>query len=167
MGRDKRNERRFGHWTQMIRHTMEEPAWRALSTSAQSLYVWLKFEWRGTDFNNNGQIRLSVRQAAERLGVGRDAAANAFRDLQAKGFIVQTELACLGIGGAAKSPAYEITELKLPHADRERKLFQNWQPGKDFPVQYATANNPRGANGRQQSGKVVRLRQKKIPSRKS
>lgn len=138
------------HWTKLIRHSLEEPAWRALSTTAQALYPWLKFEWRGVDANNNGKIRLSVRQAGERLGVRPATAALAFHDLQRKGWIVQTEAACLGIEGAAKSPAYELTELKMPGAERDgRKLYRDWRPGHDYPVAGTSANNPTGRNGRQ------------------
>lgn len=136
------------HWTKMIRHTMEEPAWTELSTTAQALYPWLKFEWRGAGANNNGNLRLSVRQAAARLGVWPDTAAEAFRDLQRKGFIVQTSAASLGVEGEAKSPTYEITELKMPGAEGDgRKLYREWKPGKDFPVASANANNPSGRNG--------------------
>lgn len=137
------------HWTKLLRHTMEEPAWRALSTTAQALYPWLKLEWRGPDANNNGKIRLSTRQAGERLGVRPDTAAAAFRDLQRKGFIVQTEHAYLGVEGAAKAPAYELTELKMPGAERDgRKLYQDWKPGQDFPVYEMASNNPCGNNGK-------------------
>lgn len=160
MGKDKRNDR-AEHWTKMIRHTMEEPAWRALSSTAQALYPWLKLEWRGPEANNNGKIRLSTRQAAERLGVTHVTAARAFHELQAKGFIVLTEHARLGIEGAAKSPAYELTELKMPGAERDgRKLYRDWKPGRDFPVHVTSANNPRGINGRKASGTVVKLRPK-------
>ena len=132
------------HWTKLLRDTMEEPAWKALSSAAQALYPWLKLEWKGADFNNNGKIRLSVRQASTRLGVGRDTAARAFHDLQAKGFIIVTEPARLGLSGEAKSPAYEITELKTPSLDQShgRKLYTEWRPGHDFPVHKAAANNP-------------------------
>lgn len=138
------------HWTRMIRSAMEEPAWRALSPVAQALYPWLKLEWRGPDANNNGKIRLSVRQAAARLGVTPDTAGRGFHDLQRKGWIVQTEAACLGMEGAAKSPAYEITELKMPGSDLHhgRKLYQDWQKGHDFPVAEVASNNPKGSNGR-------------------
>jgi len=136
------------HFTKLLRHTMEEPAWRALSTTAQALYPWLKLEWRGPDANNNGKIRLSVRQAAARLGVRPDTAAEAFRDLQRKGFIFQTEAASLGVDGEAKSPAYELTELKMPGAERDgRKIYRNWTPEEEFPVISANANNPKGKNG--------------------
>lgn len=140
------------HWTKLIRTTMETPAWRALSSTAQALYPWLKLEWRGPDANNNGKIRLSTRQAGEKLGVIPDTAAKAFLDLQRKGFIVQTEAACLGVEGAARSPAYEITELKMPGSDGDgRKLYRDWRPGNDFPVLSANANNPTGNNGRRKT----------------
>ena len=148
MGRRNREERPE-HWTQLIRKTMEEPAWRALSTTAQALYPWLKFEWKGRDYNNNGKIRLSVRQAAERLGVTPGTAALAFHDLQRKGWIFQTEAACLGLEGAAKSPAYELTELKMPGTTGDgRKLYRQWCEGRDFPVAGVAPNNPMGRNGR-------------------
>lgn len=139
------------HWTKLIRHTMEEPAWRALSSSAQASYPWFKLEWRGPEANNNGKIRLSVRQLAQRLGVVPDTAAEAIRDLQRKGFLFQTEQACLGVDGAAKSPAYELTEIKMPGTEKQqdgRKLYREWRPKHDFPVQGAGINNPNGANGR-------------------
>ena len=44
--------------------TLDTPAWRALSTAAQALYPWLVMEFKGKNYNNNGKIRLSVRQAA-------------------------------------------------------------------------------------------------------
>lgn len=145
-GRQDRQE----HFTKMIRNFMEEPAWRALLPAAQALYPWLKLEWRGPDANNNGSIRFSTRQAGHSMGVRPDTASRAFHDLQAKGFLVLTEHACLGVGGAAKSPSYEITEIPLPYADRRegRKLYKQWKPGSDFPVQRAAAHNPTGANGK-------------------
>ncbi|ERP98782.1 hypothetical protein Q669_00560 [Labrenzia sp. C1B10] len=141
------------HHTSMIRATMEEPAWRALSPVAQALYPWLKLEWHGPKFNNNGKIRLSVRQAAERIGVALNTAAKGFHDLQAKGFIVVTEPACLGLEGEGNTPSYEITELGLPHSDRSegRKLYRAWKVGRDYAVHKATANNPHGKNGRQKN----------------
>ncbi|MEM9130159.1 MAG: hypothetical protein AAGA97_10620 [Pseudomonadota bacterium] len=57
----------FEQFAMMRREFMEEPAWRALSPTAQALYPWLRLEWKGADFRNNGKIRLSVKRAAERL----------------------------------------------------------------------------------------------------
>ncbi|WP_417729124.1 hypothetical protein [Roseovarius sp.] len=157
MGRDKRNEIRAEHFTKLVRNTMETPAWRALSPVAQALYPWLKLEWRGPQSNNNGKIRLSVRQAADRLGVGINTAARAFHDLQAKGFIVVTEHARLGIEGQATSPAFEITEIALPYSDKTagRRLFRDWQEGADYPLHKAIVHNPKGS--RKKQNPVIKL----------
>jgi hypothetical protein len=150
MGRDRKNEAQGEHFTKMTRSLMQTPAWRAMSPTAQMLYLWLKLEWKGPQHNNNGRISLSVRQAADRIGISRNAAARAFHDLQAKGFIVAVERAHLGLSGEAKAPKYELTELPLPmgQSNQGRRLFREWRPGADFPVITASANNPTGKNGK-------------------
>jgi hypothetical protein len=131
------------------RRLFDSPAWRALSTAAQALYPIIRLEWKGQNNNNNGQIRLSVRQAMEKTGMGKNAAQRAFHDLQAKGFLHITELGALGISGNAKAPSFEITELPLRHSDDRggRRLFDLWRKGHDYPVQKHPANNPNGRNG--------------------
>ena len=142
-----------GHCTVLPRSLLAEPAWRALPTIAQALYPWLKLEWHGARYNNNGKLRLSVRQAAERMGVGINTAARAFQELQAKGFAVVTERACLGIEGMARAPSFELTEIPLPHSDRAegRKLYRHWRPGHDFLVVKHATNNPEGRNGQRRN----------------
>lgn len=136
------------HFTKMLRATMEEPAWQELSPVAQALYPWLKLEWKGPQANNNGNISLSVRQAAARLGVSRNTATNAFHDLQAKGFIAVTKPARLGLSGEAKCTSFELTELAMPNHELShgRKLYREWRKGHDFPVHKTMANNPLGRN---------------------
>ena len=116
-------------------------AWRALSLKAQALYPWLKLEWKGPKANNNGKISLSVRQAAECMGVSNDTAAKAFHELQAKGFIVVIQPASLGVHGKGKCPEYEITEIARPPNNGGRYLFRDWKPDCDFPVIKANASN--------------------------
>ncbi len=140
------------HFTKLLRTTMQTDAWRALSPKAQALYPWFKLEWHGPRMNNNGAIRFSVRQAAQALGVrSNDTAASAIHELQAKGFLVVRELARLGTSGAARSTAFEITELSMPHSENAsgRKLYLEWAPNNDFPIQKMSANNPLGRNGKQ------------------
>ncbi|MEX0319028.1 MAG: hypothetical protein AB3N21_13805 [Ruegeria sp.] len=151
MGRDRKNEQRGEHWTKLVRNMMETPAWRALSPVAQALYPWLRLEWHGPDNNNNGRIGLSVRQAAERLGVTRNTAANGFRELQAKGFIAVTRPPKLGDSGVASSPLFELTEISLPTSRRDggRRLYKQWSEGADFPVVKAPIHNPMGTNGKE------------------
>ena len=162
MGRDRKNEQQTEHWTKMIRSTMETPAWRALTTTAQALYPWLKMEWKGPQANNNGKISLPVREAAERLGCGRDTAARGFHDLQAKGFLLLTSHGRM-VEGKGAPPTYEITELAVPGCDSHsgKKLYLHWRPGHDFPVSGHAPVNPTGRNGREyktpssKSGRVV------------
>ncbi|MFO1176562.1 MAG: hypothetical protein U1E48_15405 [Paracoccaceae bacterium] len=145
-GRDKRE-----HGTFVRRAFMEMPAYRALSAKAQILYLWLKLEWKGEKYNNNnnGRIRLSLRQAASRIGIGINAAGDAFHDLQAKGFIVCTELGALGVTGEARGPSFELTEIVMPGSGSHvgSMLYKDWQPGHDFPVARHNVNNPSGRNG--------------------
>jgi hypothetical protein len=148
MGREKRNEGATDHYTKLVRNTMQTDAWRALSASAQALYPWVKLEWRGPQANNNGKIRLSVRQASKCMGCNPDTAARAFRDLQEKGFLHVTEAARLGLTGDAKGSTYELTELPLPNSDNHsgRRLYLKWVKGSDFPVAYvamSSGGNPK------------------------
>lgn len=137
------------HFAKLPRRIMETPAWRALSPNAQALYPWFLLEWKGLDFNNNGKIRMSVRQAARALGVTPDTAARAIRDLQAKGFILMKELPCLGIEGAGKSPAFELTDVPLPSSGtyEGKRTYREWRLGHDIPVPKIATNNPEGRNG--------------------
>ena len=100
-------------------------------------------EFKGAEFNNNGQISLSVRQAAERMGVARDTAAKAFHDLQAKGFIVVKKGASLGVEGHGKCPEYEITFITTLHKEAS-KLYLDWSEGEDFPIFAHPVKNPTG-----------------------
>lgn len=115
---------------------MSTEAWRAMTPKAQMLYVWLRLEWKGVKFNNNGEIRLSYRQAASRIGIGVNAAMRAFHELQAKGFIVVTKMGALGVAGMARGPSYELTEIGIPGTQSRspRRLYLKWTPKNDFEI---------------------------------
>ena len=114
---------------------MDNPAWRALSTAAQAPYPWLVLEFKGKKFNNNGQIRLSVRQATLKMGISKDTVSWAFRDLQAKGFLLVVEGASLGVSGMGKKTEYEITKITTPsNLLKAGDDFKNWSKGNDFDV---------------------------------
>ena len=144
MGKSNRRQDKYEHFTKMIRPMMLTDAWKALSPTAQALYPWIKFEWKGEKANNNGKISLSVRQAADCLGVTKDTAARAFQDLQAKGFLVVTEAASLGVHGHGKCFKYEITEIARPPNRVGSRLYKSWSQGNDFEVVKAVAANPTG-----------------------
>ncbi len=138
------------HGTFVTRRMLQTSAWRALSPKAQALYLWVKLEWHGPRFNNNGKLQFSCRQAALAMGIGVNAAMIGFRELQAKGFIVVTRPGALGVEGEARGPSYELTEVPLPGSSNQigRRLYEQWSEGKDFAVIKHQANNPTGRNGR-------------------
>lgn len=146
------------HFTKMFRATLQTPAWAALSASAQALYPFVKLEWHGPNFNNNGRIRFSYRQAAKALGATPNTAMRAFHDLLAKGFLVVTEMGALGLDGDARGPTYEVTEIEMPGKPRGsgRELFRQWREGKDFPFPKHHQNNPAGKNGRKTPSSKLR-----------
>ena len=132
-----------GKFTKIILRTINTNAWRDLPTKSQSLYMWLKLEWKGDKYNNNGKIALSCRQAANKMGVSINTAASAFRELQAKGFIVVTRTSFLGVEGEARLQYYEITELPLPMEAQGRHLYARWTPGNDYPIISPVKPKPR------------------------
>ena len=132
-----------GKFARLPLTVIHTPAWRALSLSAQALFPWLLMEFKGKKYNNNGKISLSVRQAAERMGVARDTAAKAFRDLQAKGFIVVKKGASLGVAGHGKCPEYEITFIATLQKEAS-KLYLDWSEDEDFPIFAHPVKNPTG-----------------------
>ncbi|MCK0126063.1 hypothetical protein MWU76_16855 [Gelidibacter sp. F2691] len=143
---DKNGSSLNPHGTYVRREVMETPAWRAMSANSQMLYIWLKLEWKGSKNNNNGKIRLSCRQAALRLGVSTNTAMKAFHDLQAKGFIVISEMGALGSVGHARGPNLELTEIEMPNVP-PRLLFRSWKPDREFEVVRHRVNNPNGPRG--------------------
>lgn len=156
MGRDRKNENKPRGKVAILRLTlMETAAWVKLSCQAKALYPLLLLEWKGPNANNNGKIQLSVRQAAEKLGIGINTAARAFHQLQAHGLIVVRQGAVLGVKGHATAPEYELTEIAMPGHLEGRKLFKDWKSGADYPVQKAAIHNPAGATKKQNP--VIRL----------
>lgn len=145
--RTGRNDK--AHYFTMERSFLEKPAWRALSLSARAIYPFLRLEWHGPNCNNNGRIQLSVRQAAQKAGIGVNTAQRAFQDLQAKGYLHVTLTGALGITGEARGPSFEITELSMPGSNRHggRRLYEAWTEGNDFPIISHNVNNPTGKNG--------------------
>jgi len=144
----KGRSKRGGHYTAIPHRTIDNVAWQALPCTAQALYVVLRFEWKGKQFNNNGKIRFSTRQAARALGISINTAARAFHALQAKGFIRVTQIGALGVEGEARGPSYELTDIAMPGEPVGSCLFRQWKEGCDLEVIRHNANNPKGRNGK-------------------
>lgn len=63
---------------------MERPAWRTLSVGARSLLWELRALYHGY---NNGELYLSVREAARRLNADKSTVSRWFKELQDRGWI--------------------------------------------------------------------------------
>ena len=131
--KDHRGRAQADHGTYVPRRLLSSDAWRAMSPKAQMIYIWLRLEWKGSKFNNNGKIRFSYRQAARCLGIGVNAAMRGFHELQAKGFIVVTQMGALGVEGEARGPSYELTDIGMPNTPPSN-LYLKWRPGNDFEI---------------------------------
>ena len=149
-----------GKYTIITLDLIQNDAYVALSMTAKAALPIIRLEWCGPKNNNNGKIRLSVRQLAKVLGCTANTAAKALQDLQRKGFIVVKEAAKLGLSGSAKGHVYELTELPIvgqadgptkSAAFKGRNLYKDWQVGKDYPIANVNINNPFGKNGRLQT----------------
>jgi hypothetical protein len=115
---------RLAPFVPLLKDTLSAPAWRAMSHGARSLYVALKLRY-SSNFNNNGRIFLSQRDAATELNSHHTQIARWFRELRHYGFIVMTDAGCLGVDGKGKAPHWRLTELGYMR-DPPTKEFMRW-----------------------------------------
>ena len=99
------------------------PAYLSLSCPARAVLTEVTRIYKG---NNNGQLGLSVRRAAERCNVARGTAQRSFVELQERGFI---ELATKG-AFSRKSPHASEWRLTFHTCDKTGELpskaFMRW-----------------------------------------
>ena len=69
---------RLYHWL------TRSPAWCSLAAQSRAIYLEIAQRFYGI---NNGEISLSVREAARLVHVAKDTATKCFHELEAKGFI--------------------------------------------------------------------------------
>ncbi len=99
------------------------PAYRHLSCYGRALLI--EFIYRHTG-GNNGSVIMSVREAADRLGVALNTALKALAELQDKGFI---RLAKAGSFDLKRRHATEWTLTMFAVGDiKPTKDFVNWKP---------------------------------------
>ncbi len=105
------------HWM------LKTPAWQSLPTAPRALYVELAQRYNGY---NNGEISMSVREAARLLHIANDTATKAFRELEAKGFIRRN--VC---GSFNWKIRHATTWILTEHAFADQlatKEFATWRP---------------------------------------
>ena len=100
------------------------PAYRGLSCYARCLHTELHRRFNGT---NNGDIVMSVRQAAALLNCNKDTANNAFKELEAKGFIRPNQKGAFD--HKARHATTWILAEKAHNGELATKDFMRWRPG--------------------------------------
>ena len=98
-------------------------AWQSLNPAARAAYLEFGLIYDGT---NNGYLALAVRQLGDRLGVGKDVAARALRDLQDRGFIECCEASSFNRKNRA-SKQWRLTEFQCDRTNNlPSKRFMSW-----------------------------------------
>lgn len=158
MGRQKANEKRVEQFTVWIKAHRALPAWKALSFPAREAYFHLRVrcfadtaQKRPHVRNNNGEIYRAARDLAKDMGCSPKTAMAALADLQAKGWIVATELGCLGVEGMGKATKFRLTMLDMGSGKSRTPATKDpvhWQEGNDYEVPVYTPYLPRPRKGR-------------------
>ncbi len=123
-GRSRGGDRfvKLEHWM------LKSPAWRALPPAARALYVALAQRYNGL---NNGQISVSVREAARDVNIAKDTASKTFHQLEAIGFI-----RCHVCGSfnwkLRHATTWILTEFPVGE-EAATKDFMSWAPAKSEP----------------------------------
>jgi hypothetical protein len=118
-------------YVQVLKPTLQEPAWKDLNYGARCLYITLKSFYNG---ENNGQIFLSARKAADELGTtSLSSIIKWFRELEDHGFIKPIETGHLGVEGHGLATTWRLTELGYMREQPSRD-YKNWSPKKQNPV---------------------------------
>lgn len=127
MARDNRRGRsKSGQpFVQLFHYMLKSPAWRSLTPAQRSIYIEVEALYNGS---NNGRLALSARDGAERAGVNKDTACQAFGTLIDRGFVE-----CATPGGFSRKTRH-ATEWRLTRArcdatgELPTKAFLKWVP---------------------------------------
>lgn len=115
---------KFGHRHVRIHHwEMACPAWKEMTVYGRALVIELRSRFNGV---NNGEIHLSVREAAKALNCHRDTAAKALREVEAKGWARTNQKGSFDWKGGLAT-TYILTNE--PMGDKSAtKDFMSWKP---------------------------------------
>lgn len=133
MSKYAKNKGRSGPKFVMLRHDiMDSLAYRSLDAVARCVLHEIARRYNG---NNNGQIPLSCREAAELVNISKDTASRAFKKLITAGFIKEHEDNYLNVINR-KSRRWAITYEQCDEslATNEWRKFKGWSDEKDAGV---------------------------------
>lgn len=102
---------------------IDSEAWLDLKAQPRALYLLIKRRFNG---NNNGEIYLSHRDAAQLLNMHRNSIGRYFDILVEHGFLKQTSRPHLGPSGVGQSSKWELTELSVNQRPATKE-FMRWR----------------------------------------
>ena len=110
-------------------------AFQSLSCAARCLLLELKMLHNG---RNNGTLFLSVREAARRIGIGKNQANQAFKELQDRGFIRPSVHGGFGFKDGARqglATSWILTEFPIgEEKGAGSRDFMRWKPKPTVPA---------------------------------
>lgn len=116
--------RREGAHARIYDRWRKLPAYRLLSCTARSLLVEFLMDYRE---GKNGRLKLSIRQAAKALNVGKQSAATALTELEKAGWITVQKLGALGGGNAPTEYALTMYDNDVT-GEEATWAFERWEP---------------------------------------
>ena len=117
----------FGIHVRLYRWMMKTPAWQSLSVGPRSLLVEL---YNLYDGSNNGQLFLSIREAAKRLHVSPNTVSPWFDMLVEKGFIKVAQRGAFSLK-SRHATSWTLTEFPVED-DLPSKEFARWRPADEI-----------------------------------
>ncbi|WP_192384094.1 hypothetical protein [Mesorhizobium silamurunense] len=112
-------------------YLIRSTAWQHATPNDRALYLELK--WRYDGFNN-GRIGLSIRDAADALGIGKNAVSMSFSNLQSKGFVAVVTKGAFSVK-VKRATEWLLTEYKCDvTGELPRKDFMRWRPEEKITV---------------------------------
>lgn len=112
---------RLFHWT------LKSDAYRTLPIGPRALLIELMALYNG---RNNGELFLSVREAASRLNVSKNFAARCFSDLRERGFIRPNRIGAFNLKSNARrgmATTWILTEYPMGNETSGTKDFMKWR----------------------------------------
>lgn len=128
---------RGGQWIPLPYSLARSLAFRSLSGSAVKVLIELRTRFNG---GNNGDLSLSLGEAAKLLHLSKSSAKRAFDELQRKGFIISMSIGSW-YGRRASTWAVTTEPIHLPTAElRARDDWKRWDGAQLAPPE----NSERG-----------------------
>lgn len=116
------------YFVQLYKTFLQEPAWLSLPMGARVLYIAVKSYYNGT---NNGELFMSVRDAAALIGCTPRSAHRWFQELIDKGFLRRSGGGSLGADGKGEAQCWRLTEIGHRNHNivyQPSREYKQWTP---------------------------------------